>query len=330
MDVSSGGHEHDFIEAAVISFQSGKLDESGLARSVYPTIRRFAKVAAHGIGIADEAEDLVQTLWVMFIERIAREYDPSQSIYPYLTTFARNLARNALWQRQATPPLPPAHDREQDEELITDRLGAMWHAEDTPIDDAVSRKRALAKVAELLSNGKGNPAAGHGLMPGIQLVKAVNLKFENPRRKPAKARVLSPDQKELIHIRTELGMTQPEFADYLNINVPRLSSWEYGRTSGVPEHFMNLARDLLKMGNKTHADGKQAFGNKSMSEILAQWAQSLGVDVNDNYELAQLLQVSEPTIRRWRDNEVKPRIAKLVYYQGVVNKVMKAIAIAKK
>jgi len=266
---------------------------------------------------------------VMFITKIAVEYDRDKSIYPLLTVYARNLARNAKWQRQHTPSMPDVNEQENDT-TAADQFGALWVGDPEDVTNLVSRKIALEKVSALLGSAKANPAANHGLMPGVVLVQKqppLPEGIDHPRPERGKGSRLSADQRELVEIRRTLCMTQSEFAEALNINVPRLSSWEYGRTKGVPAYYMAKARELLALGNRARQQGKALFEHKTMSEILAEWASVLQLDLEDTSSMASLLGVSEPTIRRWRTNEVKPSIANLVRYNALVQQLRKRLGL---
>lgn len=321
------GRERDDFEKDVCQYQDRKISLDELSKRAYPTIRRFAQIAARNLGIEDEAEDVVQTLWVMFVTRIAQEYDRSKSIYPLLTTYARNLARNAKWQRQTTPTLEE-NDGESYENHAEDRLGTLWGIPVDEVESLVSRRLALEKVSAIINRARSNPAPHHGLMPGVSLVSKQEFYPKNDapsKTKEKRHRYLSPEQRELAEIRRALFMTQAEFAEALNINVPRLSSWEYGRTKSVPAYYMEKARELLALGNRPRQQGHDLFANRAMSDILAEWAKDLNVDLDDTATLAGLLGVSEPTIRRWKENQVKPSITSLVRHHAIVQQLKKRL-----
>jgi len=297
--------DRDALENAVCLYQDGQMTIDALTELAYPAIRRIAQAAAHSIGVDDEVEDVIQTLWMMFVAKIAVEYDRSKSIYPLLVVYARNLARNVKWQRQYTPSMPDVLYEQEDSSAEEEQYGSFWGGDPEDVTNYVSRKIALEKVSALLGGAKANPA--HGTT-------------SRQKRGIAKRNIDQPsaDRRELIEIRKTLCMTQLEFAEALNINVPRLSSWEYGRTKGVPPYYMAKARELLALGNRARQHGKTLFERKAMSEILAEWATSLQLDLEDVASLARLLGVSVPTIRRWRANEVRPPLANLVRYDTLV------------
>lgn len=322
------GRERDDFEEDVCLYQDRKISLDELSKRAYPTIRRFAQIAARNFGIEDEAEDVVQTLWVMFVTRIAQEYDRTKSIYPLLTSYARNLARNAKWQRQSTPTLEDDDDDDSHENNAEDRLGTLWGIPAEEIENVVSRRLALEKVSAILKRAKANPAPHHGLMPGVSLVPKHEFYPKNetpPKKEKGRRKHLSPEQRELVEIRRALFMTQAEFAEALNISLPRLSSWEYGRTQSVPAYYMDKARELLALGNRPRQHGQELFANKTMSDILAEWAKDLNVDYDDTATMAGLLGVSETTIRRWKENRVKPSITNLVRYHSIVQQLKKRL-----
>ena len=145
-------------------------------------------------------------------------------------------------------------------------------------------------------------------VPGVRLVavkERPNNALPMPPKRPPKAARLSPDQEELVNIRHQLCYSQELFANALNIGVPCLASYEYGRTSGVPENIMGIARGLLnEVGS---ADAKE-YENIPMNEILSKWAKQLGIAYEDDVSLSKALTVSPATISRWKNNKTRPAL----------------------
>lgn len=172
-------------------------------------------------------------------------------------------------------------------------------------------------------------------MPGVDLVSKKPL-YEIPsvntlppppappaKGKQVKKSKLTHDQQELVDIRNTLHMSQPDFAAALGINVPCLSAYEYGRTKKVPDHTMMAARELLAGGNKAVEDVIATYDGTPMSEIINRWADEMQVRQDDLHTLAVMLQTTETTIRRWRNNEARPKVQALVSYDIKVKNIQK-------
>lgn len=135
------------------------------------------------------------------------------------------------------------------------------------------------------------------------------------RRKGGSRATLSADQAELVSIAETLAMRNQDFAVYLGIGLPRLSSYIYGRTASVPTDVMNRARELLTEQKKTQSMNTKKFGGK-MSEIVAGWEKRLRTATNE--ELAGFLGVTTMTIHRWKNDLTTPDMTALVRYDAVV------------
>jgi len=126
---------------------------------------------------------------------------------------------------------------------------------------------------------------------------------------------LSPDQVELVNIRATLGLSQHVFAEKLEISKPRLVSYEQGRTSGVPENIMTEARALLKNGGRVKGD---RYANMDMPEIIAEWANDLNVEYDDDVKLSNFIGASPEGISRWKNLESRPAPLILKQYREIV------------
>lgn len=142
--------------------------------------------------------------------------------------------------------------------------------------------------------------------------------------------VPSADQAELRQIRLRLKMTKQTFSAALKIKQCTLESYEYGKTKGVPTVYMDRARELEKK-NADETTKLESLDKLPMSQILEQWAEKLHVPVDNASILGALLNTTPTTIRRWRENKVRPDISRLSMLDSIVNSgpdgAKKAIAI---
>jgi transcriptional regulator with XRE-family HTH domain len=135
-----------------------------------------------------------------------------------------------------------------------------------------------------------------------------------PQPTEAKKKVvyeLSEDQKELRNIRIRLGMTKQSFAAALKLKQCTLDSYEYGKTKGVPKPLMDSARELESAKAEKISSSRELFESRTMSSILGEWAEKLHIPMDNSAALGRLLNTTPTTIRRWRENKVRPDLTKL-------------------
>ncbi|MDR1310463.1 MAG: hypothetical protein LBK01_01110 [Burkholderiaceae bacterium] len=161
------------------------------------------------------------------------------------------------------------------------------------------------------------------LLPSVTMVPPSNMesilkkgKSKRAAAKKASSVELSRDQQELVDIRKTLGLRHQDFAIMLNIGLPRLSSYTYGRTAKVPEEIMATARQLLAENADVSKQIRDKFA-RPMSEILTEWAKKLGTRTDT--ELASLLGVVSMTVSRWKKNGTRPDLSALNRYDHIVD-----------
>jgi transcriptional regulator with XRE-family HTH domain len=150
-----------------------------------------------------------------------------------------------------------------------------------------------------------------------------DISFENRKlplldKKPPAVRKLTPEQQELIEIRSQCGLSQAQFAEALGIGFPRLSSYEHGRTDGIPDWITQAARDLAKTQGNAQDDTQQRYADLDMPEIVVGWAMRLHVPYDDNRRLAALLGTTVPTLTRWKNRLTRPRMQSLLFHEQMV------------
>ena len=143
---------------------------------------------------------------------------------------------------------------------------------------------------------------------------------------PPAPRKLSPEQQELIDIRVQCGLSQAQFAEELGIGIPRLSSYEHGRTGGIPDWIMQAARSLAQSQGKTQDATRKRFTGHSMPEILAGWAKDLDVPYDDNRKLAALLGTTVPTLTRWKNGLTRPSLQSLLFHEQMVEQAQSKLS----
>lgn len=130
---------------------------------------------------------------------------------------------------------------------------------------------------------------------------------------------LSVDQQELVDIGNKLGLRNQDYAFALDIGLPRLSSYIYGRTASVPDDVMNKARALFAE-EPLRVERLKRF-NRPMSQIFKEWETRL--NPKNEEDLATMLGVTKMTIYRWRNDETKPDPTALARYEQWIDEYEK-------
>lgn len=142
-----------------------------------------------------------------------------------------------------------------------------------------------------------------------------NRDLQSSSKKP-----VTPQQRLLRDTRRLLGYTAAQFAEMLHIGLPRLSSYEYGVTSIVPEDIMRRVEQLARR-ESGKAAALAAFKGKLIGTIVSEWEQKLRPYVraalpreerapaSEPLTLKQLaleLQINVITLKRWWHSHTRP------------------------
>lgn len=321
---------------AFLAFKGKRIDENQFAAFIFPTLKRLARVVGFRHGV--DPDDLASELWILTREKLVESFDPAflqsgSTIESFLMGCAKRIASTNGVRSLRTPT----------EELCVSDIGPDgW--ESSNADSALSqefienipdpnseselsdmyRKRMLEEILlRLNGNGCNNQkkclaSSKNGdqvneeqkimktsAVPGVRLVAQArpDIVLPMPPKRAPKAVKLSPDQEELVNIRHKLSYSQELFAKALNIGVPCLASYEYGRTAGVPKTTMDAARGLL---SEIGSNDTKEYEDIPMSDILAKWAEQMGIPYTEDLALSKALTVSAATISRWKNNKTRP------------------------
>lgn len=133
-------------------------------------------------------------------------------------------------------------------------------------------------------------------------------------------RKLAAANTRLREIRKQLGLSQESFAARLDIPTATLLSYEYGRTAKVPDKLLEAAEAISRLEGDV-VKRNQASGERSMQEIIAEWAAELGVMKDDIKTISDVLGVSKSTVHRWKTGEMRPRPRELSGYTRVIKRM---------
>jgi transcriptional regulator with XRE-family HTH domain len=321
------------VKEAFLAFRDKRIDPNQFAVFVFPTLKRVAKLVGYKKGV--DPDDLTSELWILTCTKLVDKFDPTLGdIVSFLMGGAYEITQtNGVRNLRAPQKEICISDYEIDLldndnfviETSTSHIGLIDSRIDPNSESAFSDEHRKGKLDEILlrlcdnkkkvpwlsryisgqaNNGSKNMTKS--AVPGVRLVarkeRPINA-LPMPAKRPPKAAKLSLDQEELVKIRHQLSYSQDLFAKALNIGVPCLASYEYGRTSGVPENVMEKARGLL---NEVGCADAKEYEGIPMNEILAKWAEQLGIPYENDVALSKALTVSPATISRWKNNKTRP------------------------
>lgn len=126
---------------------------------------------------------------------------------------------------------------------------------------------------------------------------------------PAWARKLRED-------RMAMGLTQEELANLLGVKRGKIVNIENGRIKNPPPGLLESIESL----KDELSEQRQLYNqiqSRPMSEIIAEWKEKLGVERDG--ELADLLNVTPYSIKRWKLGEVRPLTQAILTYERTVN-----------
>ena len=313
---------------------SGKRDATHidkLAKSLFndARVRKICRLRALKNGVDIEGvDDVLQRVMEVFFGKMLAKLRTADAVYAVVYAIADNVSKEVGRESSA---LIFNHDsieemKEKGEELDGAGL-ADYEEEDSDLrtDTRLAIERMSSAWKKVLTGEL--TLSNHGVFtldtnPMVSLVAPQNVVVPPQKPRPAgkggSRAELSAEQDELVSICKEMGLRNQDFAVMLNIGLPRLSSYIYGRTASVDADVMTRARELLAEHKRTSKVHKAKFGRK-MSEILKDWEKRLGVTTPGDSEIAALLNVTPMTINRWRNNATQPDQTALVRYDQYVD-----------
>lgn len=305
----------------VVAYAAGDRSRNAIA-AIHATIARLSRAICWQAGRPEMEEDLAQDVWLL-MPKIASEYRPEVPFEAYLLGYLRLMIRTR--GRKFDVAMSTDEREESPEDNDFDRKDVVESPEDCVIED-IDRKLAMSAITS-------HPNFATSDIPMKNALPFVSVKSRTPPAgapvpeaalvPPRKSRsetsaTLAADHQELRNIRIALGMTQTEFANAIGCKVPTLVAYEHGRTQRVKSDYMDRARELRASDSGDRLEWRKKFDNRSMDEILNDWAARLGVDPEDLNTMASLTGTVTSTISRWRRNKVKPTLAELIAYDKVV------------
>ena len=320
----------DLVQA-ITSFQAGQLDESRLACLFYGDKRATQIIRTNllrtGLPINEDFESEIRQRAVLVVfEKLLTKINKPEGFYSlwYATVQRVTLEhRSELYRHDhfETPEIESFHEDQYALELAGEGFDTENIVNSSMYEKQFSRLLAgNEKIMEIVgmyqSEHRENTVLPlHDTMPLVE--SQVGTSMLSVHHNQRKGKLLSSDQKELVHIREVLDLTLKDYAKELDIQQERLASYVYGKTRGVPEWVMDNARALLKAGENDQKKLQGRFANKSMNEIVEDWKKSLKAN---NEKLAAFFEVTVSTVERWERNETRPENSRLAEYDKQVKR----------
>ena len=151
------------------------------------------------------------------------------------------------------------------------------------------------------------------------------LRSENRRSPSTVKRTPAEEGVRLNEIRKAMGLDNKIFASVLQITPSSLVSYLYGTVQTVPKDVVDRAEKIYKnFSNDSHSSvvnpSINLFSDK-VSHIVDAWIIALDQTPDDpevNYYLANILDVSRPTVWRWRTKDMRPQLKALQQYDKAI------------
>lgn len=309
---------NDELSLLYHDYQKGKVNDRVMHKAFQTLVAKIAYHVSHKfqdrrIPERTQAlqEDISQEIWMLLITKVKVGYDIEKSTiakYLYASTFNKTVDSRDL----NIAFLFDEHDPSA--ELTEESLYQPYHPDfeaDADRDRAFSKIRnALALRAKL-----GIPKDQFGDEP--KPVKPKSSRGPGTGVHGSPQYTLTQDQEDLREILNILKLETDEAARLLGIKRPTLSSYLYGKTSGVPLDILDAAHNLL--GDVTLIRERDAYV-QDMKKTIKDWCLAIGVSEMNLEALSNYLGVHLVTLQRWQQGETRPSISSFKrHYRRIMN-----------
>ncbi|NVZ11708.1 helix-turn-helix domain-containing protein [Allochromatium humboldtianum] len=270
----------------------GKIDSNQALLKLAPLLQRLSLWAARKYNVPGHAEDIEQELALALLGEAAKKWNPVLSISSYMTGWAWRIASSISQSKMREENFDDLYSKTESDMLCDRTLEAINAIQDDQSIYAMIDREFLRRVPDGFS------------IDGLE--RALS-EFPDPDRKPTsdrikKARRLKPN-KYLLKIRHAVGMTRADMAASMGISLGRYAGYESGKIQSVPEDIYERANLVYSnMGHRTRLTDEIA--DLPMSEIIQKWCRMLNCSET---EAAEHLGISKRTLRRWIEDDYKPR-----------------------
>lgn len=284
----------------MLAWRQGAVSANEALSVLTPMLKRLARWAADKYGVQGLADDIQQELAMALLGEAGKKWRSGQSISSYMAGWAWRIA-SGMGQEAG---------REQSfEELFAsseadflhgegDRAGMQWGGLAT--DEDTPERLALAEGPSGLVRSE---RLGISLDALNRELARVEPRRKSARKSPERKKQLTPNAR-LVAFREAVGLTRPDMAAALGLPLGRYAAFESGKIQSVPDEIYEQAEALVKNASQRVKLGKEV-ADLPMSRVIGLWCSMLGQD--DPMVVADLLEVSPRTMRRWLSDLYKPR-----------------------
>lgn len=270
----------------------GKIDSNEALRKFAPLLQRLSRWAARKYNVPNHAEDIEQELALALLGQAAEKWNPALSISSYMTGWAWRIA-SSMWQANMREESFDELYAKTESDILSEHTLEAINAiqDDQPIYAMIDRE-FLRRVPDGFS------------IDGLDRALSA---FPSPDRKPSGPRGKNPrclkQNKDLLKIRHAVGMTRADMAASMGISLGRYAGYESGKIQSVPEDIYERAN--LVYSNMRHRTRlTEEIADLPMSEIIKKWCGMLRCSET---QTAEYLGISKRTLRRWSEDDYKPR-----------------------
>lgn len=263
----------------------------------------------HGGG-SGHAEDVAQELVMWVLTTFLTQYEPGRTVYPLFLVVAK---RSLLNKRRSVWREVSASRFGDDQEAVThvldaiaveqgdgepDTLEYLLHAE-AATDKARAAIKARAALRARMTAVQNAPILNDAQrMTPITVTEKQSRGFDPAKRQRAQR----PAVQKLISLRRNLGMTQRQFSELLNVAPGHINTLEQGTIYGEPEALLAVAEAAIRL-----SDRRVGITTAEIGELMQSWCRKLGLDDDDMAGLAMFIGVNRSTVHRWKKGDYVPK-----------------------
>lgn len=284
------------------AWRQGAVSAEEALSGLTPMLKRLARWAADKYGIQGLADDIQQELAVALLGDAGKKWRPGTSISSYMAGWAWRIA--SIMGQEA--------GREQSfDEMFASSEADFLHGEGDRAGMSWGGLVADEETPEHLALADGSSALARSALMGISLdaldreLARVDPRRKSTRKSPPRKKHMTPNAR-LVTLREAVGLTRPDMAAALGLPLGRYAAFESGKIRSVPDEVYEQAEALVKNASQRVKLGEE-LADLPMSRIIELWCSMLGQD--DPMVVADLLDVSPRTMRRWASDLYKPRRA---------------------
>lgn len=292
-----------------------KLDVDGIMKGkpaamagLMVAVKRSARIGCSKAGAESIVDDVTQEVAMLFLGKLIGKFDRDYNAEPLLIETSRRVAL-AMLRKHREMCVEDTNQLIDDVNRDTNARNDFDSNPVSTLDQQKALQEIMMKSPAIVSMDREKPKVD----PTSDI-----------KKRGAAKRVLSKSCARIRQIRLDLGMSQETFSSQIGIPTATLLSYEYGRTPNVPEHLLEKAEEVYKREH-TVAKRNKAQAERSMREIINEWAEMLNIDPNDFKTISDIVGVAKSTIHRWADGEMRPRPRELNGYIRAVKLVAKRI-----